>query len=73
MRSVRHGGDKKSLQNFGRKPQGKTPRGMHKRKCDDNIKIDLTGLRVWTVSKWFSIGFTAGLLWTCKNSKSHKM
>jgi hypothetical protein len=45
------------------KPEGRKPRGRHKRRFEDNIKIDLqeVGLGVWTRSIWLRI-WTGGRL-----------
>jgi hypothetical protein len=45
------------------KPEGKRPLGRPRRRCVDNIKIDLRedGM-VWTGSIWFRIGTNGRLL-----------
>ena len=34
-------GEERRIQGFGGKPEGKRPLGRPRRRCEDNIKIDL--------------------------------
>jgi hypothetical protein len=46
------------------KPEGKGPLGRPRRRCEDNIKIDLQEVEWWEWSSliWFKIGTGGGLL-----------
>jgi hypothetical protein len=46
------------------KPVGKRPLGRQRRKCEDNIKIDLreVGWETWTRLIWLRIRTVGGLL-----------
>jgi len=46
------------------KPKGKTPLGRHRRRWEDNIKMDLQEMKcgVWTGSSWLRIGTGGGHL-----------
>jgi len=42
------------------KPEGKRPPGRPRRKWEDNIKMDLQEVRIWTGSSWLGIGTGGG-------------
>ena len=44
------------------KPEEKRPIGRSRRKWDDNIKMDLQEVGVWTGSRWLRIGTGGGHL-----------
>ena len=46
------------------KPEGRRPLGRHRRRLEDNIKMDLqeVGLGVWTGLIWLRIGTSGELL-----------
>jgi hypothetical protein len=46
------------------KPEGRRPLGRHRRRWEDNIKMDLREVRwgAWTGSIWLRIGTSGGLL-----------
>ena len=44
------------------KPEGNRPLGRPGRRWEDNIKIDLQGMGVWTGPSWLRIGTGGGHL-----------
>jgi hypothetical protein len=56
--------EKLCIRGFVGKPEGKRPRGRPRRRCEDNIKIDLQemGRGAWTESSWLRIGTGGGNL-----------
>jgi hypothetical protein len=46
------------------RPEGRRPLGRHRRRCEDNIKMDLQemGWGAWTGLIWLRIGTGDGLL-----------
>jgi len=44
------------------KPDGKRPLGRPRHRCEDNIKMDLQEVGVWTGSSWLRIGTGGGHL-----------
>jgi hypothetical protein len=46
------------------KPEGMRPRGIHRQRWEDNIKMDLqeVGFGVWNGSSWLRIGTGGGHL-----------
>jgi hypothetical protein len=44
------------------KPEEKRPLGRHRHRWEDNIKMDLQEVGVWTVSSWLTIGTGGGHL-----------
>ena len=46
------------------KPEGERPLGRHRRRWEDNIKLDLQelGCRIWTESSWRRVGTGGGHL-----------
>ena len=44
------------------KPEGKRPLGTPRRRWDDNIKMDVREVGVWTGSSWLRIGTGGGHL-----------
>ena len=53
------------------KPEGKGPLGRPRRRWEDNIKMDLQEVGVWTGSSWLRIG-TGGTC-ECGNEPSGSM
>ena len=53
------------------KPEGKGPLGRPMRRWEDNIKMDLQEVWVWTGSKWLKIG--SGGTCECENEPSVSM
>jgi hypothetical protein len=45
------------------KPEGKKPRGWPRRRWEDNIKMDLQEVGIWTGSSCLRIGTGGGHLW----------
>jgi len=45
-----------------RKPEGKGPLGRQRRRWEDNIKMDLEDVGLWTGSSWLRIGTGGGQL-----------
>jgi hypothetical protein len=59
-----HGEKRNAYRDYLGKPEGKRPLGRPRRRCEDNIKMDLKkqdGV-VWTGLIWFGIGSSGGLL-----------
>jgi hypothetical protein len=56
----KYGSEERRIQDLVGKPEGKRPR----RRCEDNIKMDLqeVGCGVWTESSWVRIGTGGGHL-----------
>jgi hypothetical protein len=44
------------------KPEGKRPLGRRRHRWEDNIKMDLQEVGVWTGSSWLRIGTGGGYL-----------
>jgi hypothetical protein len=46
------------------RPEGKRPLGRPRRKCEDDIKLDLREIRIVGRTRfgWFRIGFSGGIL-----------
>jgi hypothetical protein len=65
MRWTEHAARKGKKRNTYRilvgKPEGKRPLGRPRRRCVDNIKIDLRGMG-WTGSIWLGVETSGGLL-----------
>jgi hypothetical protein len=46
-----HARDEKKIENFGRKCEGKRPRGRRRRRLEDNIKMELREIG-WKFEDW---------------------
>ena len=57
-----YGGGERCAQGSGGKPEGKRPLGRPRYRWEDNIKMDLQEVRVWTGSIWHRIGTGGGQL-----------
>jgi len=57
-------GEERRIQGFVRKPEGKRPLGKPKRRCKDNIKMDLQegDVGAWAGSSWLRKGTGGGHL-----------
>jgi len=44
------------------RPEGKRPLGRPRRRWEDNIKLDLQDVGVWTGLSWLRTGTVGGLL-----------
>jgi hypothetical protein len=68
MRWLKHvslTGDRKGVYRvLVRRPDGKRPLGRQRRRCEDDIKMDLqeAGCETWTGFFWLRIGTGGGLL-----------
>jgi hypothetical protein len=59
-----YGGEDRCIKGLVGKVEGKRPLGRLRRRCEENIKMDLqeVGCRVWTRSSWLRIGTGGGHL-----------
>jgi len=48
------------------KPERKKSLGRPRRRWEDNIKMNLQEVGVWTGSSWLVIGTDGGLLWNLR-------
>ena len=58
-----YGGEERVYRVLVGKPEGKRPVGRPRRRWEDNIKMDVQEVGVWTGSSWLRIGQVAG---TCE-------
>jgi hypothetical protein len=64
-----YGGDERCIQGFGGKPEGKRPRGRPRRRCQDDIKMELQEVG-WAGVFWIDLAQDRDRRWALVNVHS---